>query len=239
VKPGIDRGFGVEPRMFIGGGEFIGQNLGTLIGRDRIANGTIARCYRNVTIGGLRDRHECVTNAIYLRSRTNPNAIVFHQANLFAYTMKTPAPRKTQISLSTLSLRVEQADRKASEAKDRARSAKIKVKQSRKALKHARKEAKRTRRLAKEAQRDWAQASGNVLSAARVKGAQKKTGAQESAPAKKKTPASGGNKARKPKSIRRTVGAAKKPVTIPPPSVSEGLPPVMTTVESSLVRTEN
>ena len=122
--------------------------------------------------------------------------------------MKTPAPKKTKVNLSTLSLQVEQADRKAVEAKERVRLAKGRLKGSRKALKLARKDAKHARRLAKDARKAWVRASGQALAVAKSKAARRKTGEKHLAPAKiNQAPSKGSG--RMPKARKKSDASAK------------------------------
>ena len=127
--------------------------------------------------------------------------------------MKTRAEKK--VSLSALSLQVEQADRKVTEAKEGVRRAKARLRSSRKALKLARKEAKHARRSAKEAHKAWERASAKALSSSSDQQAAKKGGRKPPSAKKKSSKA----KVTKPAGSARhrgVAGAGRRAAASPP-----------------------
>ena len=132
-------------------------------------------------------------------NRVDPTESPKHQP-----AMKTRDPKKAKVSLSTLSLEVEQAERKATEAKERVRRGKARLRSSRKALKLARKEAKHARRSAKEIRKEWERVSAKAVASATPESIGKKDDRQ---------PASTRRKAPVFKPAKRTPSARRAKVT--------------------------
>jgi chromosome segregation ATPase len=134
--------------------------------------------------------------------------------------MKTRDPKKAKVSLSTLSLQVEQAERKATEAKEGVRRAKARLRSSRKALKHARKEAKHARRSAKEMRKEWERVSAQAVASATPESTRKK---HDLKPASTKRQAPVSKPAKRTPSARgaKVTGGRKRPAaTVAKPSTA-------------------